>query len=67
MYSFISQQEHVISELREYSTSVPSPHYADNIALTIQYLEACNQMFERGILAHHYWKFMLEMHLKSVD
>ena len=42
----------MISEFREYSTSVPPPPYADNIALTIQYLEACNQMFERGILAH---------------
>ena len=42
----------MISELREYSTSVPPPHFADNIELTIQYLEACNQMFERGILAH---------------
>ena len=42
----------MISELREYSTSIPRPPYADNVALTVQYSEACNQLFERGILAH---------------
>ena len=42
----------MISELKEYSTSIPPPPYAANISLTIQYLEACNQLFERGILAH---------------
>ena len=42
----------MISELKEYRTSTPPPPYAANVALTIQYLEACNQLFERGILAH---------------
>ena len=42
----------MISELREYSTSIPRPPYADSVALTVQYLEACNQLFGRGILAH---------------
>ncbi len=52
MHVLPSQQEHVISELKEYSTSTPPPPYAANVALTIQYLEACNQLFERGILGH---------------
>ena len=42
----------MILELREYSTSTPRPPYADNAALTVQYLVACNQLFEQGILAH---------------
>lgn len=46
------QQEHVISELKEYVSSTPTPPYAANVALTIEYLEACNQLFERGILGH---------------
>jgi len=32
--------------------SVPPPKYAPNIALTVKYLYACNQLFERGILSH---------------
>ena len=44
--------EHVISELKEHMSSTPPPHYAASIALTVQYLEACNQLFKRGILSH---------------
>ena len=47
-----TQQEHVIAELKEYMTTTPPPPYADNVALTVQYLEACNKIFERGILGH---------------
>lgn len=37
----------------DYSCSLHySPPYAANVALTVQYLEACNKMFERGILGH---------------
>lgn len=32
--------------------SVPPPMYAPNVGLTVEYLEACNQLFERGILSH---------------
>ena len=52
MYCSLSQQEHVISELKEYTAATPPPPFAANVRLTIQYLEACNQLFERGILAH---------------
>ena len=33
-------------------TTTPAPRYAPNVALTVQYLEACNKIFERGILGH---------------
>lgn len=42
----------MISELKEYVNSIPTPPHAANVGLTIKYLEACNQLFERGILAH---------------
>ena len=49
---YIVKQEHVISQLKEHMDSVPPPKYAPNVALTVKYLEACNQLFERGILSH---------------
>ena len=52
LFCIYMQQEHVIAELKEYMNSTPTPHDATSIGLTIKYLEACNQMFERGILAH---------------
>ena len=42
----------MIAELKEHMTTIPPPPYAANVALTVQYLEACNKMFERGILGH---------------
>jgi len=32
--------------------SVPPPIYAPNVALTVKYLKAWNQLFARGILSH---------------
>lgn len=44
------QQEHVLSELREYATSIPTPTDAPSVLKTMQYLTACHHLFERGIL-----------------
>ena len=46
------QQEHVITELKEYATSSPTPLDASTVAMVVGYLEACNRMFERGLLGH---------------
>ena len=40
----------MLSELREYATSNPVPSDSASVLKTVQYLTACNQMFERGIL-----------------
>ena len=45
-----SQQEHVLAELQEYATTDPPPADADSVLETVEYLRACNQIFERGIL-----------------
>ena len=48
IYLFL-QQEQVLSELRTYSQSVPE---AKSTAITLEYLQACNNLFERGFLSH---------------
>ena len=51
--SFCSfQQEHIISELKEYVAGSPTPLDASAVAMVVNYLEACNRLFERGILGH---------------
>ena len=49
---FILQQEHVITELKEYATATPLPSDTKEVLLVVDYLEACNKIFERGLLAH---------------
>ena len=46
------QQEHVISELQEYTSGLPASQKAlsQSTKLTVDYLKACNKIFERGIL-----------------
>ena len=46
------QQEHVITELKEYATGSPTPLDASTVAMVVGYLEACNRMFEQGRLGH---------------
>lgn len=41
----------MISALKGYSETVPCPPDAVNVMQTAQYLEACNLLFERGILS----------------
>ena len=48
------QQEHVFTELKEYAASTPTPLDATAVAMVVKYLEACNRLFERGILGHVY-------------
>ena len=50
-YNFFKlQQNGVIAELSEYKES--NPPDAENVGKTIEYLDACRQLFERGILSH---------------
>ena len=46
------QQELVLSELHQYTTQVPKPEDVNSVKLTLQYLEACNRLFEKGFLSH---------------
>ena len=49
----ILQQEYVISELQEYASELPATEksVSDQTISTVEYLKACNKIFERGILA----------------
>jgi len=38
--------------LHHYLTSDPAPDDAASVKLTLQYLEACNKIFEKGLLSH---------------
>lgn len=44
------KQNAVIAELSEYTHNNPAD--AENVKKAIEYLEACRQLFERGILSH---------------
>ena len=46
------QQEEVLSELYSYSHQTPAPRDSVSAKLTLHYLEACNKLFERGLLSH---------------
>lgn len=48
--SSYTQQEYVLSELQEYASQSPPPPDAASVQKTVQYLQACNKLFERGIL-----------------
>lgn len=41
----------MISALKGYADTNPQPCDAASVKLTADYLQACNQIFERGILA----------------
>lgn len=47
----IVQQKYMISALRGFSESEPRPPDAASVNLTADYLDACNLIFERGILS----------------
>ena len=42
----------MLSELFSYTKSDPPPDDVDSTQCTLRYLEACNQLFERGLLSH---------------
>ena len=42
----------MLSELHQYITKDPPPDDADSVKLTLQYLEACKKIFEKGFLSH---------------
>lgn len=43
----------VLTELYKYVSSDPIPSDAENVRCTLEYLEACNQLFEKGFLSHN--------------
>jgi len=47
----VVQQKYMISALRGFSESDPLPPDAASVKLTADYLDACNLIFERGILS----------------
>ena len=56
MYSTIIwllfQQEQVLGELYNYVSQQPPPTDVQHVKLTLKYLEACNKIFENGLLSH---------------
>ena len=46
------QQEQVLSELHAHIHQDPPPSDKVHVEATLNYLEACNRMFERGFLSH---------------
>lgn len=51
IYNFFKlQQNEVIAELSEYQEN--NPPDAESVGKAIEYLDACRQLFERGILSH---------------
>ena len=49
--SKIMQQEHVIAEINEF-IAINNPRSRSSLNLTVQFLKACNKMFEHGLLSH---------------
>lgn len=49
-FFFNLKQNTVIAELSEYVDNNPAD--AENVKKAIEYLDACRQLFERGILSH---------------
>ena len=41
-----------LSELYQYVNSDPTPSDAASVRCTLEYLEACNHLFEKGFLSH---------------
>ena len=64
--SKIMQQDHVISEIKEY-ISTTNPNNKCSLELTVQYLQACNKMFENGILSHTAIKNADSVVLQNID
>ena len=56
MYSTIIwlpfQQEQVLGELYNYVSQQPPPTDVQQVQLTLKYPEACNKIFENGLLSH---------------
>ena len=42
----------VLSELYDYTVQNPQPADVESVRATLKYLEACNKMFEKGLLSH---------------
>ena len=62
------QQEHVLTELFEYTTREPPPPDRPSVQQTLAYLQACNSIFERGIIGKQaYVRSMTSPVIKNID
>ena len=62
----IMQQEHVIAEINEF-IAINNPGSKSSLILTVLFLEACNKMFEHGLLSHTHVKNLDNPILKNLN
>ena len=53
MLLLFMQQKDVLTELYTYISSDPKPADVKETECTLRYLEACNLLFEKGLLSHN--------------
>lgn len=46
------QQRYMISTLQEHARTAPQPADAELVEMTVNYMQACHLIFEKGILSH---------------
>ena len=61
------QQEEVLTELHTYISQNPPPADAPHVKCTLQYLTACSQLFECGLLSHTKVSVKDKAVLESID
>ena len=61
------QQEEVLTELHTYIPQNPPPVDAPPVKCTLQYLTACSQLFEFGLLSHKKVSVKDKAVLESID
>ena len=48
----LQQQRYMISTLQEHARKAPQPADAGLVEMTVNYMQACHLIFEKGILSH---------------
>ena len=61
------QQEQLLGELYWYTHQDPPPPDVTSASETLQYLEACSQLFEKGFLSHNKITAMDSEVLENID
>lgn len=64
---YFLQQEQVLSELYSYIHKEPPPADASSTSETLEYLQACHQLFETGFLSHEKITSLGSPVLQSID
>ena len=49
------QEQEVLAELQGYVNTVPPPEDVLTVNAAVKFLQACNALFERGLLSKHGW------------